>query len=370
MDKIKTYLKRFGAIMAQPVIATILGLLVGAVFIIASDENPIEIYQTMFSRSFLSPYYLSQTLTRATPIIICGIATAAAWRAGYINIGVEGQMITGSFAATLAAIYIPLPGPLLLIVSILLGMLAGSIYASIVSVLNMKFGSSIVICTLMLNYVANYIASYLVSYPFMDPYGDGISLVTQTIPESVQFVKLSTTNNLSIGIIIAAIVVIAFYFMERKTVFGYESKMTGFNPNFAKYGGVFERKVMLKTLALSGAIAALAGICEIYGSKYRYTDNMFTSASFAWTGLMAALISNLHPIGIFFTSIFLSGLQVGGQAIQRTSSIPIQMATVIQSSITLFVSAKLGVQFFSKWRKQKKQEPAKPQESKGGAETV
>ncbi len=353
MNKIKPYAKHFGKIMIQPVIATLLGLLVGAVFILASNENPVAIYINMFQKSFFSPYYLTQTLTRATPIIICGIATAAAWRAGYINIGVEGQMITGAFTATIVALHAPLPGFLLLPLSIVAGMAAGGLYAALVAVLNMKFNSSIVICTLMLNYVANYVASYLVSYPFRDTAGDGLSLMTKTIPESTHFIQFSDSNTLNFGIVIAAIVVVLFYFMERKTVFGYESKMTGLNPNFAKYGGVFERRVMLKTLALSGAIAALAGMCEIFGYKYRYTDNMFTSASYAWTGLMAALIADLHPVGILFSSIFLSGLQVGGQAIQRSSSIPLQMATVIQSSITLFVSAKLGFRFLKK-RKQKK----------------
>ncbi len=354
MNKVKAFAKWFGGIMLQPIIATLLGLLVGAAFIAASNENPIEIYMNMFQKSFFSSYYLTQTLTRATPIIICGIATAAAWRAGYINIGTEGQMITGAFTATIVAIYVPLPGFLLLPLAIAAGMAAGGLYASIVAVLNLKFNSSIVICTLMMNYVANYIASYLVSYPFKDQSGDGLSLMTKTIPESAHLIQFSSSTTLNFGIVIAAIVMVTFYFMERKTVFGYESKMTGLNPNFARYGGIFERRVMLKTMALSGAIAAIAGICEIFGYKYRYTDNMFTSASYAWTGLMAALIANLHPVGIFFSSIFLSGLQVGGQAIQRSSSIPLQMATVIQSSITLFVSVKLGIQFFKKKRVNRK----------------
>ena len=353
MSNVKTYAKHFGKIMIQPVIATLLGLLVGAVFIVASNENPVEIYSNMFQKSFLTPYYLTQTLTRATPIIVCGIATAAAWRAGYINIGVEGQMITGAFTATIVALYVPLPGFLLLPLSIVAGMIAGGLYASLVAVLNMKFNSSIVICTLMLNYVANYVTSYLVSYPFRDGSGDGLSLMTKTVPESTQFLKFSDSNTLNFGIVIAAVVVVLFYFMERKTVFGYQSRMTGLNRNFAKYGGVFEKRVMLNTMALSGAIAALGGMCEIFGYKYRYMDGMFTSASYAWTGLMAALIADLHPVGILFSSIFLSGLQVGGQAIQRSSSIPLQMATVIQSSITLFVSVKLGFRFMKK-RKQAK----------------
>lgn len=346
--EIKKHIKSFLFVLKQPLIATALGLFVGVIFILASGKNPAIVYKQMFEKSFLEPYYLIQTLTRATPVIICGIATATAWRAGYINIGVEGQMIAGAFAATICAIYIPMDNFLGMIISVFAGMAVGGAYASIVSILNIKFKTSIVICTLMMNYIANYVVSYFVSYPFRDPSGDGLSLMSKTIPESMQFFILKKSTTLNMGIIIAIIVVILFLFMSKKMVFGYESKMTGLNPNFAMYGGVNQNKVMLKTLALSGAIAALAGICEIFGYKYRYIDSMFTSSGYAWSGLMAALIANLHPVGIFFTSIFLSGLQVGGQAIQRSSNIPLQMATVIQSSITLFVSVKLGISFLKK----------------------
>lgn len=347
------YIKSFFNIIKQPLIATIFGLLVGVIFILISGKNPLSVYTQMFEKSFIQPYYLIQTLTRATPVIICGIATATAWRAGYINIGVEGQMIAGAFAATICSLYIPVNGFVGLIISVIAGMTVGALYASIVSVLNIKFKTSIVICTLMMNYIANYIASYFVSYPFRDLSGDGLSLMSKSIPNDMQFLILKKSTTLNMGIIIAILVVLGFLFMSKKMVFGYESKMTGLNIEFAKYGGVTQNKVMLKTLALSGAIAALAGICDIFGYKYRYIDSMFTSSGYAWTGLMAALIANLHPIGIFFCSIFLSGLQVGGQAIQRSSNIPLQMATVIQSSITLFVSVKIGVSWIKKRKKGK-----------------
>lgn len=348
MSKVKANLHYIWKVLRQPLIATAIGLMAGVVFILFTGKDPIQVYGIMFEKSFFKPYYLTQTLTRATPIIICGIATAIAWRAGYINIGVEGQMISGAFAATIFAIHNPIQGLLGLILSMIVGMTVGALYASIVSVLNMKFQASIVICTLMLNYVASYIASYMSAYPFRDPAGDGLSLMTRQIPDSVHFPILWKDTTFNLGIVIAVLVVVGFLFVSNRMIFGYESKMTGLNPNFAKYGGVLQNKVMLKTMALSGAVAALAGMCEIFGYKYRYLDGMFTSASYAWTGLMAALIANLHPIGILFSAIFLSGLQVGGQAIQRTSSIPIQMSTVIQSSITLFVSVKLGFQFFKK----------------------
>lgn len=347
-----TFLSIFNS-LRQPLIATVFGLIIGAIVILISRESPIEIYAQMFDKSFFTPYYLLQTLTRATPIIICAISTAAAWRAGYINIGVEGQMIVGGFVSTVCALYISGPPTLVMIISIISGMIAGALYAMITAILNIKYNVSIVISTLMTNYIANYIATYFVTYPLKDTAGDGLASQTAMINEGIRFMKLNSRSTFNIGFFIAILITILFIYLSNKTTFGYESKMSGLNPHFAQYGGVKQKNVMLKTMALSGAIAAVAGICEIYGVKYRYIDSMFTSTSYAWTGLMSALIAGLNPIGMFFSSVFLSALQVGGQSIQRSSNVPLQMATVIQSCITLFVSIKITTNFIKHKRKEK-----------------
>lgn len=327
--------------LRQPLIAVVFGLLVGAVVILACGQNPAAVYLEMFDKSFLKPYYLFSTLTRATPIIICAMATSMAWRAGYINIGVEGQMVTGTLVATVAALYIPGPPVLVGLLAWILGMAAGALYALLPAVLTWRFQVSMVITTLMLNYVANNIASYFVTYPLKDTSGDGLSLQTPEIHELMRLPRLSSTSTFNAGFLIAVAVLLFMVFVTRKTVFGYESKMGGYNPSFARYGGTKQVKVMMITMALSGAIASIAGTAEVFGLKYRYSDGMLSSTSYAWTGLMAALIADLDPVGMFFVSIFLSGLQIGGSAIQRSLGIPLEIATIIQCCITLFVSVKL-----------------------------
>lgn len=327
--------------LRQPLVAVVFGLLVGALVILACGQNPAAVYLEMFDKSFLKPYYLFSTLTRATPIIICAMATSMAWRAGYINIGVEGQMVTGTLVATVAALYIPGPPVLIGLLAWILGMAAGALYALLPAVLTWKFQVSMVITTLMLNYVANNIASYFVTYPLKDTSGDGLSLQTPEIHELMRLPRLSSTSTFNAGFLIAVAVLLFMVFVTRKTVFGYESKMGGFNPSFARYGGTRQVRVMMITMALSGAIASIAGTAEVFGLKYRYSDGMLSSTSYAWTGLMAALIADLDPVGMFFVSIFLSGLQIGGSAIQRSLGIPLEIATIIQCCITLFVSVKL-----------------------------
>lgn len=339
--------------LLQTGLAIIFGLVMGAIVILISKENPIEIYKQMFSKSFFSSYYFLQTLTRATPIIICAIATAFAWRAGYINIGVEGQMIVGGFVATVVGLFAPGPSFFVIILALLAGIVAGGLYGLVAGFLKAKFNVNLVICTLMMNYIANNVVSYFVTFPLKATSGDGFSIQTEEIAKGLRFLRIFKNDTFNIGFFIAVLVIILLLFVEKKTVFGYESKMTGLNKNFAKYGGIKEIRLMLLTMFLSGAIAGLAGITEIYGVKYRYIDAMFVSTSYAWTGLMAALIARLHPVGIFFASIFLSGLQVGGQAIQRSANVPLQMSTVIQSSITLFVSVKFTYSFLKNRKKNK-----------------
>lgn len=327
--------------LRQPLIATVFGLVVGAIVILVCGQNPITVYAEMFDKSFLKPYYLFSTLTRATPIIICAMATGMAWRAGYINIGVEGQMVTGTFVATVCALYIPGPPVPVALLSWIIGMAAGALYALLPAVLTWKFNVSMVITTLMLNYVANYISSYFVTYPLKDTSGDGLALQTPELNAMMHLPRLSSTSTFNAGFLIAVAVVVFMVFITKKTVFGYESKMGGFNPFFALYGGTRQAKVMMITMALSGAIAAIAGSTEVFGLKYRFADGMLTTTNYAWTGLMAALIADLDPVGMFFVSIFLSGLQIGGSAIQRSLGIPLEIATIIQCCITLFVSVKL-----------------------------
>lgn len=351
-------LKKAVKVLGQPLIATLLGLLVGLIVIIIAGENPFFVYAQMFEKSFFNVYYLMQTLTRSAPIIVCSIAIIIAWRAGYINLGVEGQMIVGALVATATAIYVPGPTPVVLFLAIILGMAAGALYALFAAYIYSKFEVSIVISTLMMNYIATYISSYFVTFPLRDQSGT-LSIQTREIPKSMRFLRIFEGHTFNIGFFLAIFIVLLVLFIIKKTSFGYESKMTGLNRVFAEYGGIKKNSVMLKTMALSGAVAAFAGIIEIFGLKYRFVDNMFGSTSYAWTGLMAALISNLHPVGALFTSIFLSGLQVGGQAIQRTTNIPLQVATLIQTTITLFVSVQLIIRF-KKHKRDKKTDVTAP----------
>jgi simple sugar transport system permease protein len=331
-----------------PLAATLLGLLFGAIIIMASGFNALRVYGVRFEKSFFDFYYFLQVLTRASPVILCGMAAALSWRAGYINLGMEGQMTAGGFIATVCALFLPGPPWFIVGVSIAAGCLAGALYALVPTILQWKCNVSLIISTLMLNYVATYITSYYVSFPLKDLSGDQIAHQTPLIARNLRFLRFLPPNTFNFGFVIAIASVFVMLFIMKKTVFGYESKMGGLNPNFARYGGIKQVKIMLLTMGLSGALAGLAGCIEVFGARFRFTDGMFANAGYAWTGLMAALIGGFHPIAVFLYSVFLVGLSIGGQALQRTFGLPLQIAYIIQCVITLFVAVRITAGFFKK----------------------
>jgi general nucleoside transport system permease protein len=331
-------------------LAIALALAVGALAILITGENPLVVYAAMFRGAFGGKYYLLTTLTRATPIIICGLGAAIAWSSNYMGIGGEGQMITGGFITAIVALYSPGPMWFRFILAIMAAMAAGGLLSLLSAWLLEKFRMSLAITTLMFNYTAHFVTMHFVANVFQDTTGDAKLTQTLRIDEGLRFGRLVEGYSLHMGFIIALVLVAAIWFLMNRTTFGYEARMSGFNKNFCDYGGISSRKVMYGMLLLSGAIAALAGAGEVLGVQYRYVHNSYVSASYAWVGLNAALISGYNPLGILLTSIILAGIQSGGAAIARSTPVPLELSSIIQGCITLFISARILIVMVRKKR--------------------
>lgn len=329
----------------SPLIAIFAGLLVGAVVMLLTGTNPLYAYKEMFSKSFFKPYYLAETLVRSAPIMLSGVAAAVAWRAGYINLGMQGQMCVGGLVATVMALYLPMDSWWGTTLCFFGGMAAGALVAFIPTLLDYKFNASLIITTLMLNYAINHFTNYFVAFPMRDTAGDGMAQQSRQIAQSLRFYRFSNKNAMNTSVFLAILIVVLMYLVFNKTKFGYESKITGLNKNFAQYGGIRSMRTMFMTMALSGALSGFAACIEIFGVRYRYVNSMFSSTGYAWTGLMAMLIAGYNPILTLVYSIFLAGLNIGGTALQRTVGVPMQIADIIQCCITLFVSVKIIHEF-------------------------
>lgn len=350
---------RFFEPLKHPIQAIVVGLILGGVIIGLSGYNPVEAIIGMFKGGFGSAYYLTTTLTRSVPIIFAGLAGALAWGSGYSSLGAAGQMVLGAFTSAVVAANCPGPAVFVVFVSLLTGMLVGILYSILSAYLSERFKLDLLIITLMLNYVADYIASYFTTYVVKDPLAvDSSAIQTQKLTDAI-LPKIFKGYSLHWGFIIALIAVLLILFIMKKTSFGYKAKMGGLNPNFANYGGVNSTKMMYYVLMLSGAIAGLGGACEVLGARYRYVDAMITSPGYAWTGIIASLMSSNHPVGILVSSIFLAGITTGGSTIERSMGVPSEVTTIIQGIITLLITARFAVKWYKKNKEVSTKEGAK-----------
>lgn len=344
MNENRNWKKTLGRIadsLGQPLVAVLISLFIGAIVIVICGENVFTAYGAMIRGAFGNSFYINDTLKRATPIIMGGLAVCIAWRSGYEAMGGEGQMILGALVSALVAYYLPGSGIVRILLAILAAVILGALFSILTGWLYEKFDVTFIISTLMLNYVANYFASYMTNFVVKDP--ESIDM------NAIQTGKIATEARLPAvfsgsvhwGFVFALVAVILVYFLFKKTTFGYKSRMGGLNPRFALYGGINARKMLYIVLFLSGAMAGLGGAFEVLGSKYRYIDQMIFSTGYAWSGMVAALLANFNPIGTAMASILLAGLSTGGSAMQRSTIIPVEVCNMIEGIITLLMSVRL-----------------------------
>ena len=329
--------------VTQPLVAVLISLLLGAVVILVIGKNPIEAYGEMIRGAFGKKVYLMNTLKRATPIIMGGLAVCIAWRSGYEAMGGEGQMILGAMAAALAAYYLPLPGPMRILAALAAAAVAGAFYSMLSGWLYEKFEVTFVISTLMLNYIANYFAAYLCNYPLRDPEANVYQMQNAQTGKIPSFATLPPIAKgwVHWGFVLALAAVILTWFLFSKTTFGYKSRIGGLNARFALYGGINPRRMLYIVMILSGLMAGLGGAFEALGSKGRYVDQMIFSTGYAWSGMVAALLAGMNPIGTAVASVLLAGLAVGGSTMMLNMSIPLEVCNIIEGIITLLMSVKL-----------------------------
>ncbi len=337
--------------MLPQVIAILLAFLVGAIVLIVTGYSPLDAYGAMLSGAFGNTFGIGQTLTQATPIIFTALAFLFAYKCGLFNIGAEGQFLVGAFTAALVGIsFDGLPVFIHLPMALLGGAVAGALWGFVPAVLKARLGAHEVITTMMLSYVALYVTSYLVNYPFKAP-----GWVAQTVPisPSAELPRILQPTQLSASIIVAAMLAGLTDYTLRKTVIGYEVRAIGLNPDAAESGGISIKKGIVLALTISGAIAGLGGAGEVLGVHRRFIEGF--SPGYGWDGLAVALVGGLNPAGILLASILFGALRSGSMTMTLATHVPLDIATVLQALVVLFVAAPKLVKYLIrkrglKWR--------------------
>jgi general nucleoside transport system permease protein len=329
-----------GIKVGLPMLALLAALLVGAVILILLGVNPFEAYTTMFVGAFGSVAGITQSLVKATPLLLVGLGICIAFRASVINIGAEGQIILGALAATWFALTLRgLPGWLLVPLTLIVGFIGGSFWGFIPGILKARLRVNEILSTVMLNAIALQFMNLLIRGPLMDPEGvkSGTYLAqSERLPEQAWLLRLVPQTLLHAGVILAVLLAIAVYIFLWRTTIGYRIRAVGLNPDASRYAGISVPFNQALSLTLAGGFAGLAGAVEIMGVHHRILENI--TSGYGFTGIVAALFGGLHPLGLIPASYLFGSLLVGADKMQRATQVPSSLIDVILGLIVLFVS--------------------------------
>jgi ABC-type uncharacterized transport system permease subunit len=315
-----------------------IGLVLGTVFVLLGGYNVLEVYSYLIRGSLGSVSALSSTIRWTTAFLLCGVASGIAFKGGMFNMGTEGQLYMGAISATLVGIYCKgLPAIAHIPLCMLAGMAAGAIWASIPALLRVYWNTSEIVVTLMMNYIAINFTSFLVKEYFLTTGVFGDSLTTDELAATARF-PVFGGSPISFGFILGTLLIIAYILFFTKSKRGFEIKVSGVNPDFAKFSGISVNKVRISVMLMSGMVAGLAGAAEIMGVQGRFLSGF--SPDFGTSGMLVALLGNSSGIGIYISAIFMGILKAGSLTLERSAGVSRALAVVIQALIICFVSVK------------------------------
>ncbi|MCX4474444.1 L-arabinose transporter permease protein [Micromonospora sp. MW-13] len=351
------------------VLAVLLAMLVGAVLIIVSDPDVLatygyitarpadalsaswtvvsEAYANLFKGAIFDPEAsgftaalspISETLTYTAPLVFTGLSVALAFRGGLFNIGAQGQATIGVVLAALAGFLLPLPPVLHLVVALIAGAAGGAVWGFIPGILKARTGAHEVINTIMLNYVAVYFLSWIIIQNGVQNPGRA-DAISKPVDSSAQFPRLLGEDlRVHAGILLAVLATWFVAWLLNRSTFGFELRAVGANPDAARTAGISVSKTYVLMMAIAGLLAGLGGSQMVLGS----TANALTPlvvAQIGFDGILVALLGRVKPWGVLLAALLFGALQAGGNRMQSYSGISLELVTVLQALIVIFIAA-------------------------------
>lgn len=312
---------------AAPLVAVAAALLLAAFPLALAGADLAVAYRQMLVASLGSPFALAETLTRATPLIFTGLAAAIAFRARLWNIGAEGQLYLGAVAAVaLGSSTVAAPPALLLPLALAAGAAAGALLLLGPTWLKLRLGVDEVVTTLLLNFVAVLFVGYLLEGPLQDPMSLGWPQ-SPPVVDAATLPRLVPRTRLHAGLLLALAAALLLWLYLERTVWGFETRAVGGNERAAAFAGIPAAAVLLRTGLLSGALAGLAGACEVTGLKGYLTQDL--SPGFGYSGIVVAMLAQLNPLGVVLAALFVAGVFVGADGMSRSVGVPSYIADLV-----------------------------------------
>ncbi len=341
-----TFRERFAQPLLLPFLAIVTSLVIVAIIIIFTAENPGvglrkvgQGYWGILDGALLNPRGLVNTLVASTPLILTGLAVAIPFHAGLFNIGAEGQFVMGALFGTLFGIYVDLPPGIHVIATILAGVTGGVIWGFIPGVVKAWLGSHEVINTIMLNYTALYLLNMLVRNYFKDPNPSTVQtlpLQSSAILARIPFPGVASSR-LHLGFFIAILMAFLAWYFLFKTTWGFSLRTTGLNPNAAEYAGIRPKRQYILSFLIAGGFGAMAGIIEVQGLS-RVLPVEF-SPGYGFTAIAVSLLALNNPLAIIPSALIFGLLTVGGDYLQIRAGLSVHIVSIFRALILLFVSA-------------------------------
>ncbi|MEO6566828.1 MAG: ABC transporter permease [Casimicrobiaceae bacterium] len=321
----------------SPVVATIAVLAIGFVLFSAMGKNPWHALYVFFIEPVDTLYDVGELLLKASPIMLCAVGLAIGYRANVWNIGAEGQLIMGAiFGGGVALTFHDSTSPLVLPLMLVAGMVGGMAWAAIPAFLRTRFNANEILVSLMLVYVASFILSLLVHDAWRDPEGFNF-------PQSKMFADVALLPNmvaetrLNVGFLLALAAVALGWVFMRKSLVGYQMRVAGLAPAAANYAGISAKRTVWLGMLIGGSCAGLAGVGEVAGPIGQLLP--IVSPGYGFAAIIVAFVGRLHPVGIFFASLLMSLLYLGGEAAQMQLALPSSVTGLFQGTLLFFLLA-------------------------------
>ena len=313
-------------IIFAPFMAVLVALLIAAFLIAAAGVNPLTAYVELLRGALGSRLAITEMFTRATPLILTGLAAAVAFRARLWNIGGEGQFFMGALVTAWIGHSLALPGVLGIPVLMVAGMAAGAALLAGPAYLRLRFGVDEVVTTLLLNFIVILFVGLMIEGPLRDPLAFGWPS-SVPVDRDFRLPDLIPGTRLHTGLLFAIAAAGAVWLIFARTVFGFETRAAGLNPTAAAFAGVSLPRTLMGVALLSGALAGLAGSVEVLGVTAGVTTTM--SPGFGYAGIVVAMLAALHPAGVVASATFVATVFVGADAMSRATGVPSFIADVI-----------------------------------------
>ena len=341
-------------LIVVPFFAVVVALLLGAVAMLATNVDLATVgrsYVALLAGSVGSMNAISETLTAAIPLTLAGLGIALGFRAGMFNIGAEGQLLIGGMAAVIAGFsFAGLPAVVHVPLVLLVGAMAGGSYAAIAGWLRAATGAHEVIITIMLNLISYRLVDYMLRLDFIQREGRS-DPISKSVLSSAELPRILTwldpNLRLHAGVFLMIGAVIFIHWLLFRTRLGFEFRASGESPEAARYAGMRAGLIIVLAMGMAGALAGLAGANQVTGVLGRASPGF--SAGIGFDAIAVALLGRSHPWGVLLAGLLFGALEAGGRQMQVDAGVSIDLISIIQALIIVFIAAPLLVRRLFPW---------------------